>query len=75
MDDKLLLRYVIDVFELSNQISDTLESSAAEAERLSGHLYQILEKINPIVSDHSHAEETWEDYKERTINYINGVKK
>ena len=75
MDDKLLLRYVIDVFELSNQISDTSESLAAEAERLSGHLYQILEKINPIVSDHSHAEETWEDYKERTINYINGVKK
>ena len=75
MDDKLLLRYVIDVFELSNQITDTLEQLATESERLSGHLYQILVKINPIVSEHSHAEETWEDYKERTINYINGVKK
>ena len=75
MDDKLLLRYVIDVFELSNQISDTLENLAAETERLSGHLYQILEKMNPIVSDHTHVEETWEDYKQRTINYINGVKK
>jgi hypothetical protein len=75
MDDKLLLRYVIDVYELSNQISDTLEQLATEAERLSPNLYQLLVKINPIVSDHSHAEETWEDYKERTINYINGVKK
>ena len=74
MDDKLLLQTIVGLYELSLELSDELEQQAANAERLSNRLYQVLERINPVHLNSWDEDDTWEDYKKRTINYINGGK-
>ena len=75
MDEKKMLRFVMDIYELSLQVSDALDQQAANAERVSCRLYQMFEEINPVKADDWDEDDTWEDYKERTIKYINGGKK
>jgi hypothetical protein len=75
MDEKIMLRSLIDLYELSFQLSDELEQLAGNAERLSGYLYQLFEQINPVPSNDWDEDETWDKYKERTIKYIIGGNK
>ena len=75
MDEKKMLRFLMDIYELSLRVSDELDQQAANAERVSSYLYQMFEQINPVKADDWVEDDTWEDYKERTIKYINGGKK
>lgn len=75
MDEKKMLRFLMDIYELSLQVSDELDQQAANAERVSCYLYQMFEQINPVESNDWDEDETWDKYKERTIKYINGGKK
>lgn len=74
MDEKKMLRFLMDIYELSLQVSDELDQQAANAKRVSCYLYQMFEQINPVESNDWDEDETWDKYKERTIKYINGGK-
>ena len=75
MDEKKMLRFLMDIYELSLRVSDELDQQAANAERVSSYLYQMFEQINPVESNDWDEDDTWDKYKERTIKYINGGKK
>tara|TARA_R110000868_G_scaffold10417_1_gene51147 strand:- start:348 stop:572 length:225 start_codon:yes stop_codon:yes gene_type:complete len=71
-EDKIILRWVLDLYEKSFEIQQSIDRESANLEQLCGHLYQLFVQLNPVVSD---DEQDWEDYREQTIKYINGEKK
>jgi hypothetical protein len=70
-EDKIILRCVLDLYQKSFDIQDTLSNEAANAEELCSELYELFVRINPVTYV---EEELWEDYRERTIKHIEGAK-
>lgn len=70
-EDKIILRCVLDLYQKSFEIQESLDRESGNLEKLCGHLYQLFVKLNPVVFD---SEKDWEDYREETIKYINGEK-
>ena len=70
-EDKIILRWVLDLYEKSFEIQQSIDRESGNLEELCGHLYQLFVQLNPVVCD---DEQDWEDYREQTIKYINGEK-
>lgn len=71
MENKLLLKSLVELYGLSLRLSHETEQIAANAEHLSNCLDELLERINPVHNDLEELD-SWENYKERTLNYVNG---
>jgi hypothetical protein len=69
MDQKQLLKTLLDITEMANDISMEIENISGNAETLSNFIHKLFIEINPIQEPRGDFY-SWENYKQETIDYI-----
>ncbi len=69
MDQKQLLKTLLEITEMANDISMEIENISGNAETLSMFVENLFIEINPIQEPRGDFY-SWENYKKETIRYI-----